>query len=423
MLNNKREDFKKSNCPGYDTKPDVILAENTVEMLRLVEMAELVMKEKYSGDPRRWMDAIFYVLVIKNSAYLWQEQHKQSEDVELCHKLQENLSKAYSRLEADKQGGDVFESSSYSSFMLTSSALIKVFSKFSNILVKEGASLDLTDSLQDLKNIEKNVIKCISKYDCDSSTWRKTVDTNEAKSNRCYSNDSSSSLSSVSSASPSVLCTVADTGGCATTSVTASAIFPRESSSSDIKCEGCSEKIVIFNNDVEFSRDLHAQEKVHKQAITAKRAEIDFKVNENLASLAKKLQQKLPVSDSLKPTRSLSEGDKGDGSIENEKLLTPELESFIRSTLNNQLGLHSSCIRILSPREFSCILCDCPISCLQNLEMHVSGKAHTKLWENGNQKFVGSKPKEEDPAVAKKKDAAILQISDSAIPVKNLIIK
>lgn len=419
MPNSQKEDNKKEDCMGYDAEVDLIFADKTLEMLKLVEMTDLVMKEKFHSDPRYWTDAMFQVLMFRNSAYLWEERKQVSDDYVIYLELYDKLTKTYSELQEAKQGTDLSESCTYSNFMLMSSTLIKIFSKLSDLFVKEDNSsfLDFSALLKELNNIEKNVSKYLAKYDCDSNSYQKISDFNDAKENRDSFASSTSSSSTLSGSVP-LLSTVANTSGSTAVDVTSSFLTAAKESSISLKCEDCDKTFVVFNNDKEFSRSLHTQDKAHKKALAAKWVELQYKTNKNLASLVKKVHKKSVIPESSTLNRTSFEDNKGEGGVES-KILLHDLELSVRSTLDEQLGDQSQYICIISAQDFLCTICNCKVVNLQNVLPHVKGKSHIKLWEKHVQEFKSEI--QDGPVIIKKNP--VLQISNSTIPIKNLLNK
>lgn len=293
-----------------------LLAKKTLEHLQVISIAEIILKEKFGGDTDSWVLALFESLMLKNSAYLLEEK-----SVNVDNDVYASLN--------SKLGDTFWESDNYDHVISTGYQLISLFNKFMLGLNRNASSFHLADSLPDLRQIEKNIRSYAMKQNnLKSESAEKPSIANEPTVNINLKEKESTIFNDPA----------------------------RQPNTSNI-CNECNTKITIFNNDIEFSVDLHSQETVHKKAVA-------------------------------KTTKSV--GDQPAKSFEKHHsetdLFLPEDELSVRTTLNHKIKNHSVFMNILSKREFYCSLCKCDISSIQNVESHVEGMKHTKAFEVHNMK-------------------------------------
>ncbi|XKL64069.1 hypothetical protein PGB90_004155 [Kerria lacca] len=370
---------------------NVILAKKTVDILHLMDTAELILKEKYGNNMDMWTDAIFQALMLKNLTYLSEETNELLNDsINLYGYLNDRVSKL-----TLKQN-----SKNYENVLDTSFTLINIFQKFTTFLSKCSGNIliDLRDAIQDLKQIENNIKIFICRSESSSNLESSVENMSEVKADTINMTVNSNNMSADAISS--------------------------NLSTSEI-CELCRGKVVIFNNDTEFSISLHSQEKIHKKALKEKQKDdLEKKFLEN------HVLEKFTIS-----------AGKNDDQNQNVNVingavpLTVEDERAIRMSLNCTIGkLHSSFFKITSVGEFYCTSCRCQISCLKNIITHVKGKTHMKrtilknnestMSESDNIIINNSGTVSAKNKIIEEKykgDDEIFRISNSSVPIKNLI--
>jgi hypothetical protein len=384
-------------------KTDVLLAEKTLEIVRVIEMSDLLLRTKFSNDPTCWMNAMFHILMLRNSTYLWEERDSLSETQELCHKVHNNLSRIYSDMEACKRSSGEYIKN-YSDFILARNAMIKLFGKFTNLLIKiDDSAADGSDILDEMKLILNNVTKLISKYEPENVT--KTANSKEVGEG----NGALSVASSITSFSMTGTTHIGE---------------------NSVKNCGVNSQFSAIHNDVEMemknsSHYCNPVFSTHSRKTQLKDASVP-------ANQTSTTTNTMPTVS--KASRSLSEGDRSCSADSLNKfpshLLTVDsIQKYLKSTLGNK----SDAFEVKTNRDFYCKMCNCEISALRNVFSHATGKQHLKSLDMkkmraakgpAGSQFASIESVEErlEAPQSTRSDTNVLQISDEAITVNNLIL-
>lgn len=331
---------ENKGTPFIEKEEQNLLAKKTLEHLQVISMAEIILKEKFAGNADAWMKALFEALTLRNPAYLLEERNTMENHTINLINLDNELKDSF------------WDNDNHDKVMSTGYQLINIFNKFMIGLNKNAGAFDFGNSSSQLKQIQKNINMFIM------------------KANECNAEAPETSASQVG--------------------FTTKSKEPTKLSQSNV-CTICGTKITIFNNDMDFSIDLHSQEAVHKKAM-AKVTTV-----ESDAKTATKAKSKFPDQIGGKfLVKHHSEAD----------LLGVAEEHSIRAKLNQSIKNHSAFISILPRNEFFCKLCKCNISSIQNVESHVEGTKHTKAYELLTMKAVDN----------------VFQVDDSSIPIAKLKI-
>lgn len=312
------------------TEKQAMLAKKTLEHLQVITIAEVILKEKFNGDQNSWVLALFEALSLKNPVYLMEEN--EARDIG-----NDSLNIKFDDSFWNKENYDCVTTTSYH--------LISSFKKLMIGLNKNSDSFNLGNCIPDLKCIEKD----IKSYLC-------TIKQDDVK----LEVDDKSAFEQPTS--------------------TKEKDFVRKPDMSQL-CPECNTKITIFNNDIEFSYQLHCQEATHMKATIKPVAKAASE------QTTKVFEKRRPEVESF----------------------TLEDQAALRMTLNEKIKKHAYFIRILTKRDFHCDVCKCAISSLQNVISHVEGTKHTNAWKSFG---FGSKAKSSDD---------ILKIDHTGIPTAKLL--
>lgn len=420
--------------PSYD-----ILARKTVEILDVVNSAKQLLFEKYNDNQAMWLEAIFRILMAKNSTFLQEERNSFVRNPDV-HKILKDQALEMFRVTDESNPWDP---NFRDKLLEMAYNLISTFRVLTSFLLQ--TKLDVSDELSSLQTIGKNIEKYVQRSSAElekktaASEPEKVEPTGivpekpKAASEKGKSNSESekavpaapkrgttvrteasrsASESSVASAKRTATPPVGtnDKSSSSESEKAAPAATKRETtveteateSASETPvasekrtatppaggriCDVCEERVVVFNNDEEFSVSLHEQEKKHKKA-------------------ARKVQREESAAVPAKSTRNPEEA--------------------LRATVVFLAGPDHKYIRVDDYDEFYCVLCSCKVISINNISTHVQGRPHKKNSALKDEETKEEPPVEDDSRdptsdeVDSADDDAIFRVS-STIPIKSL---